>query len=205
MTYLLFLSINRPDLWPLTFTLAGFVDTSPWQPPPPTVCLYFRWLDLSFDLGFVDMSPWQPPPPQRNEMYILGHAPLLNQPIRGLDSWQVMINRFALSFLCIDLDRNEMLEVTGLYILLFTYGARPPLGFYFVTILFLVILEIWHCCIFINALQTEIWGLQVKNRPYSRRGNDGQKERLGLQIFRKCARQYVNCDVTSLLLHVHVT
>ena len=43
------------------------------------------------------------------------------------------------------------------------------------------------------------------NRPYSRRGHDGQKERLGLQIYRKFARQYVNCDVTSLLLHVPVT
>ena len=38
------------------------------------------------------------------------------------------------------------------------------------------------------------------NGPYSRRGHDGQKERLGLQIYRKCARQYVNCDATSLLL-----
>ena len=43
------------------------------------------------------------------------------------------------------------------------------------------------------------------NRPYSRRGHDGQKERLGLQIYRTFARQYVNCDVTSLLLHVPVT
>ena len=43
------------------------------------------------------------------------------------------------------------------------------------------------------------------NRPYSRRGHDGQKERLGLQIYRKFARQYVNCDVTSLLLRVPVT
>ena len=43
------------------------------------------------------------------------------------------------------------------------------------------------------------------NRPYSRRGHDGQKERLGLQIYRKFARQYVNCDVTSLLRHVPVT
>ena len=41
--------------------------------------------------------------------------------------------------------------------------------------------------------------------PYSRRGHDGQKERLGLQIYRKFARQYVNCDVTSFLLHVPVT
>ena len=29
-----------------------------------------------------------------------------------------MINRFALSFLCIELDRNEIYGVTGLYILL---------------------------------------------------------------------------------------
>ena len=43
------------------------------------------------------------------------------------------------------------------------------------------------------------------NRPYSRRGHDGQKERLGLQIYRNFARQYVNCDATSLLLHVPVT
>ena len=40
------------------------------------------------------------------------------------------------------------------------YGARPPLGFNFFTIIFP---EIWHCCTFINGLQTEIWGLQVKN------------------------------------------
>ena len=44
-----------------------------------------------------------------------------------------------------------------------------------------------------------------RNRPYSRRGHDGQKERLGLQIYRKFARQYVNCDATSLLLQVPVT
>ena len=31
------------------------------------------------------------------------------------------------------------------------------------------------------------------------------KKRLGLQIYRKFARQYVNCDVISLLLHVPVT
>ena len=43
------------------------------------------------------------------------------------------------------------------------------------------------------------------NRPYSRRGHDGQKERLGLQIYCKFARQYVNCDVTSLLFHVPMT
>ena len=43
------------------------------------------------------------------------------------------------------------------------------------------------------------------NIPYSLRGHDGQKERLVLQIYRKFARQYVNCDVTSLLLHVPVT
>ena len=47
------------------------------------------------------------------------------------------------------------------------------------------------------------------NRPYSRRGHDGQKERLGLQIYRKFARQYVNSivtsrsrDVTSLFRHL---
>ena len=45
----------------------------------------------------------------------------------------------------------------------------------------------------------------TENRPYSRRGHDGQKERLGLQIYCKFARQYVNCDATSLLLHVPVT
>ena len=54
---------------------------------------------LTFDLGFVDMSPWQPPPPHRNEMYVLGHAPFLNQPIRSLDSWQFMVNRFSLFFM----------------------------------------------------------------------------------------------------------
>ena len=47
------------------------------------------------------------------------------------------------------------------------------------------------------------------NRPYSRRGHDGQKERLGWQIYRKFARQYVNSivtsrsrDVTSLFRHL---
>ena len=45
----------------------------------------------------------------------------------------------------------------------------------------------------------------LHNRPYSRRGHDRQKERLCLQIYRKFARQYVNCDVTSLLLNVLVT
>ena len=48
-------------------------------------------------------------------------------------------------------------------------------------------------------------GSTGQNRPYSRRGHDGQKERLGLQIYRKFARQYVNCDVTALLFHVPVT
>ena len=43
------------------------------------------------------------------------------------------------------------------------------------------------------------------NRPYSRRGHDEQKARLGWQIYRKFARQYVNRDVTSLLIHVPVT
>ena len=43
------------------------------------------------------------------------------------------------------------------------------------------------------------------NRPYSRRGHDGQKARLGWQIYRKFARQYVNRDITSLLLNVPVT
>ena len=42
------------------------------------------------------------------------------------------------------------------------------------------------------------------NRPYSRRGHDEQKARLGWQIYRKFARQYVNRDITSLLLHVPV-
>ena len=42
------------------------------------------------------------------------------------------------------------------------------------------------------------------NRPYSRRGHDGQKERLGLQIYCKflnCDNTIVtssSCDVTSL-------
>ena len=63
-----------------------------------------------------------PPPPHRNEMYMLGHAPFLNQPIRGLASWQVMINRFALSFLCIVLDRDKMFEVMLVYILLMLTG-----------------------------------------------------------------------------------
>ena len=40
---------------------------------------------------------------------------------------------------------------------------------------------------------------------HRRRGHDEQKERLGLQIYRKFARQCVNCDVTSLLLRVPVT
>ena len=41
-----------------------------------------------------------------------------------------MINRFALSFLCIELDRNEMLEVTGLYILLaFADATSTPYGY----------------------------------------------------------------------------
>ena len=47
-------------------------------------------------------------------------------------------------------------------------------------------------------------GNASQHRPYSRRGHDGQKERLGLQIYRKFARQYVHCDATSLLLHVPV-
>ena len=59
-----------------------------------------------------------PSPPHRDEMYMLGHAPFLNQPVRGLDSWQVIINRFALSFLCTELDRDEMYEVLLFYILL---------------------------------------------------------------------------------------
>ena len=77
-----------------------------WAPDDRLIKCPHLW-PLTFDLGFVDMSPWQPPPPHRNEMYMLGHAPFLNQPIRGLDSWQVMINRFALSFLCIELDRTR--------------------------------------------------------------------------------------------------
>ena len=38
------------------------------------------------------------------------------------------------------------------------------------------------------------------NRPYSRRGHDEQKARPGWEIYRKFARQYVNRDLTSLLL-----
>ena len=41
------------------------------------------------------------------------------------------------------------------------------------------------------------FGIFAMNRPYSRRGHDGQKERLGWQIYRKFARQYVNSIVTS--------
>ncbi len=45
------------------------------------------------------------------------------------------------------------------------YGARPPLGFYFLTIIVWVIPEIWHYCSFINAFLTDfLLGLQVKNR-----------------------------------------
>ena len=50
---------------------------------------------------------------------------------------------------------------------------------------------------------------QKLNRPYSRRGHDGQKERLGWQIYPKFARQCVNSivtscsrDVTSLFRHL---
>ena len=56
-----------------------------------------------------------------------------------------------------------------------------------------------------TSIEEQYLGNYTRNRPYSRRGHDGQKERLGLHIYRKCARQYVNCDVTSLLLHVPVT
>ena len=49
------------------------------------------------------------------------------------------------------------------------YGERPPLGFNFFTILCLVIPEIWHFYTFINAIPTEIWGLQVKNRNFEGR------------------------------------
>ena len=45
----------------------------------------------------------------------------------------------------------------------------------------------------------------LHNGPYSRRGHVEQKARLGWQIYRKFARQYVNRDVTSLLLNVPVT
>ena len=47
--------------------------------------------------------------------------------------------------------------------------------------------------------------LFVANIPYSRRGHDEQKARLGWQIYRKVARQYVTPEVTPLLLNVHVT
>ena len=56
-----------------------------------------------------------------------------------------------------------------------------------------------------ECLESKRHPLVTYNRPYSRRGHDGQKERLGWQIYRKFARQYVNHDVTSLLLHVPVT
>ena len=47
--------------------------------------------------------------------------------------------------------------------------------------------------------------VEYNNIPYSRRGHDEQKARLGWQIYRKFARQYVHRDVTSLLLNVPVT
>ena len=49
-------------------------------------------------------------------------------------------------------------------------GASPPTGrvrhlaLTSLQLFFLVIPEILHCCTFTNALQTEIRGLQVKNR-----------------------------------------
>ena len=81
MTHLMFLSINRPDLLPLTLNLA--------------------LLTCHHDNHHH---------PHRNEMSMLGHAHFLNQPIRGLDSRQVMINRFALSLLCIELDRTRNVQ-----------------------------------------------------------------------------------------------
>ena len=71
----------------------------------------------------------------------------------------------------------------------------------------LQLLELYHNCIgnLHNCTVTEELYCNCYNRPYSRRGHDGQKERLGLQIYRKFAHQYINCDVTSLLLQVPVT
>ena len=57
----------------------------------------------------------------------------------------------------------------------------------------------------IRNLPPQLGTMNSPNRPYSRRGHDGQKERLGLQIYHKFARQYVNCDATPLLLQVPVT
>ena len=48
------------------------------------------------------------------------------------------------------------------------------------------------------AILTGKVSIYQTNRPYSRRDHDGQKERLGLQIYCKFARQYVNCEATSL-------
>ena len=67
-------------------------------------------------------------------------------------------------------------------------------------------------CVFIT-LNAYIWHHErakckqksAPNIPYSRRGHDEHKSRLGWKIYRKFARQYVNPDVTSLLLNVHVT
>ena len=56
-----------------------------------------------------------------------------------------------------------------------------------------------------NIYHQYVTDARNSNRPYSRRGHDEQKARLGWQIYRKFARQYVNRDVTSLLLHVPVT
>ena len=53
--------------------------------------------------------------------------------------------------------------------------------------------------------EVRLHSLSQFNRPYSRRSHDEQKARLGRQIYRKFARQYVNCDVTSLLLNIPVT
>ena len=49
-----------------------------------------------------------------------------------------------------------------------------------------------HDVLFVTKRQTLFSFYVAHNRPYSRRGHDGQKERLGLQIYRKFARQYVN-------------
>ena len=64
---------------------------------------------------------------------------------------------------------------------------------------------IQHCHVITSRVQEAVKG----NIPYSRRGHDGRKERLGWPIYRKCARQYVNSivtsrsrDVTSLFRHL---
>ena len=65
-----------------------------------------------------------------------------------------MINRFALSFLCIELDRNEIYEVMLLYILLSSCQG-PPLGVdchMFVTCTGLNILNRCSCIDILGAL-----------------------------------------------------